>query len=368
MKTRETFSTARAAALIRKETRQMMRDKSTLTLGIILPMVLLLLFGFGLSLDVTLVPVTVVRDTMSPATRDIYTALKLSPYFEPVMAGSMHEAEARLRSGKTDAIVRRAKDESDGAERIQIVTNARDSNKARIMQRYLEGAVARWGAAAPPPPQGQAAVEARVWFNDAMESRHFLIPGVSVLIMTLIGSLLTALVIAREWERGTYESLIATAATPAEIMVSKTVPYFALGMVGLFLCLAAAAWVFQVPMRGSLALIVMGSSIYLFVALGIGLFISSTLKSQFLASQVVLIFSFLPTLMLSGFVFDLQSAPRVIYYIGHIVPATWYVELMQTLFLAGDVPFIVLRDFLMLTGYAVFTLALATRTIKKTLE
>lgn len=370
----------RARALIRKEGRQMLRDKSTLTLGILLPILLLMLFGFGISLDVRLVPVTVVRDSSSPLTRDLYTSLKLSSYFNPSMANSWKEAEVLLREGKTDAIVRREiKDRADGIERIQIVVNGRDSNTARIMQRYLEGGVSRWDSIkqaglafsagnVSPENAGRAVAEPRIWYNSELESRYFLIPGVTVLIMTLIGTLLTALVIAREWERGTYEALAATPVRKAEIVAGKTVPYFVLGMAGLSLCLAASSWIFHVPIRGSLMLIILGSALYLFVALGIGLLISATMKNQFLASQVVLILSFLPTLMFSGFIFDLKSAPTVAYYIAHIFPATWYVDLLQTLFLVGNVPKIIITDFLILSAFAVCFLGLAGVSIKKSLE
>ncbi|CAK7053561.1 MAG: putative multidrug ABC transporter permease YbhS [Desulfovibrio sp.] len=370
----------RTRALIRKEAKQMLRDKSTLTLGIILPVLLLLLFGFGLSLDVRQVPVVVVKDSSSPVTRDLYTSLRLSSYFNPTMVNSWHEAERLLRTGATDAIVRREMKESPaGAEHIQIIVNGRDSNTARIMQRYLEGGVSRWASlrqgnlsflsgGAPQEIAGRAIAEPRIWYNSQQESRYFLIPGVTVLIMTLIGTLLTALVIAREWERGTYEALAATPVRALEIMVGKTVPYFALGMIGLSLCLSAAAWVFDVPMRGSLVLTIIGSAIYLLVALGIGLLISATVKNQFLASQIVLILSFLPTLMLSGFIFDLKSAPAAAYYLAHVFPATWYVELMQTLFLVGNVPGVVIRDFLILSCFAVVLLGLAGTRIKKSLE
>lgn len=367
---------ARAKALIRKETLQMLRDKSTLTLGVVLPIVLLLLFGFGLSLDVTLTPVAVVRDSSSPITRDLYASLKLSPYFAPIMADSWEEAQLLLRTGKINAIVRRnAKDNADGGGHIQILVNGRDSNQARIMQRYIEGALAQWSAARRQAPSGESGVppgtavaEPRIWFNLALESRHFLIPGVTALIMTLIGSLLTALVVAREWERGTYEAMAATPVKEGEIIAGKTIPYFALGMLGLSLCLAAARFVFDVPIRGSLVLLVLGSALYLLMALGLGLFVSAAVKSQFIASQIVLVFCFLPTLMLSGFVFDLQSAPRAVFYIAHAFPATWYVELLQTLFLAGNVTEIVVRDFLVMGAFAALMLCLARKKLKKSLE
>ena len=358
----------------------MVRDKSTLTLGIILPILLLLLFGFGLSLDVRHVPVVVVRDSSSPVTRDLYASLKRSPYFNPTLVNSWQEAEQVLRTRATDAIVRREmKEHPDGREHIQVIVNGRDSNTARIMQRYLEGAATQWASlrqrnlsfhagGVPAESAGVAIAEPRIWYNSEMESRYFLIPGVTVLIMTLIGSLLTALVVAREWERGTYEALVATPVSRGEIVAGKTVPYFLLGMVGLSFCLAAAAWVFGVPMRGPLVLIVGVSAVYLLVALGIGLLISAAVKNQFLASQIVLVFSFLPTVMLSGFIFDLKSAPEGVYYFAHVFPSTWYVELMQTLFLVGNVPQLVVRDVLVLSGFAVVLLCLAGAKIRKSLE
>ena len=375
--------TGRAWALIRKEARQMLRDRSTLTLGIVLPIVLLLLFGFGLSLDVKNVPVAVVREGASPMTRDFFLALERSPYFTPQAAGSMHEAEQMLRARSVDAIVRRAaRERADGGEQIQIIVNGGDANTARLMQNYLQGAAAHWmqarqagtsfttpaAAADGAQPSGRASVHTRIWFNSALESRHFLVPGVTVLIMTLIGALLTALVVAREWERGTFEALAATPVRRAEILAGKTLPYFVLGLAGLALCLAAAAWVFEVPMRGSLALIVAASMLYLLVALGIGLLISAAVKSQFLASQIVMVVSFLPTMMLSGFLFDLKSAPKAAYILAHAFPATWYVELLQTLFLAGNVPALVVRDMLVLAAFAVLMLTLAGAKIKKSLE
>lgn len=366
-------SRRRALAVIRKEGLQMVRDRSTLTLGIILPIALLLIFGFGLSLDITNIPVTVVRDDSSPLTRDLYTSLSFSRYFEPRMANSMQEAEELIKYGETDAIVRRRmKDSPDGSEDIQIIVNGRDANKARMTQRYLEGAIAGWyakrqgaeGAQAP----GRAVAQPRVWYNHAMESRYFLVPGVIVLVMTLIGALLTALVIAREWERGTFEALMATPVRAGEFLTGKIIPYFLLGLIGLALCLIASYWVFDVPMRGSLWLIILGSALYLYVSLGIGLTMSALTKNQFLASQLVIISCFMPTLMLSGFVFDLNSAPRFVYYVAHIFPATWYVDLLQTLFLVGDIPKIVWRDFAILAGFAALMMGLARLKTRKSLE
>jgi ABC-2 type transport system permease protein len=364
----------RAAALIVKETRQMLRDKNTLTLGIVLPIVLLLLFGYGLSLDVDHVPATIVEDG-SPEVRDLYVSMSLSRYFDPTKAPSFQEAERRLLTGKTDAVVRRSFSERESErEHWQIIVNGRDANTSRIMQRYVAGAIAQGGShetlasAGAGGGAGVASVRLRVRYNDALNSRHFLIPGLTALILTLIGTMLTALVMAREWERGTFEAMAATPVSKGEILAGKTVPYFGLGMAGLALCLLAARFIFEVPMRGSLGLIVAASALYLVLSLAIGLVISATLKSQLLASQIAIVVSFMPTVVLSGFIFDLHSAPVVAQVIAHFFPATWYVELLQTLFMAGNVPSIVVRDMLVLAGGAVAAFAIARHCIRKSLE
>ena len=334
----------RAAARIVGETRQMLRDKSTLTLGIVLPIVLLLLFGYGLSLDVDHVPATIVEDG-SPEVRDLYVNMSLSRYFDPTKSTSFQEAERLLLTGQTDAVVRRSFSERESErEHWQIIVNGRDANTSRIMQRYAAGAIAQGGAhetlssAKAGGGAGMASIRLRVRYNDALNSRHFLIPGLTALILTLIGTMLTALVMAREWERGTFEAMAATPVSKGEILAGKTVPYFGLGMAGLALCLLAARFIFEVPMRGSLGLIVAASALYLVLSLAIGLVISATLKSQLLASQIAIVVSFMPTVVLSGFIFDLHSAPVVAQVIAHFFPATWYVELLQTLFMAGNVP------------------------------
>ncbi len=375
------FCFARAKALIKKESLQMLRDKSTLTLGIVLPIVLLLLFGYGLSLDVKLVPVTIVNENSSSLTRDVYTHLSISPYFEPQLVYSWQEAEELLLNAETKAIVRRhAKESANGLEQIQIIVNGTDSNISRIMLLYLESAISQWAynkfgtnsfitnTSSLSSSIGQVNIEGRIWYNTELESRFFLVPGVTVLIMTLVGSLLTALVIAREWERGTYEALISTPVQASEIIIGKTIPYFLLGLCALSLCLLASKFIFNVPMRGSLLLIILSSSLYLFISLGIGLVISAILKSQFLASQIVLVISFLPVVMLSGFIFDIKSAPIIAYYIAHIFPSTWYVSILQTLFLVGDVPLLLLKDLAVMLFYTFILFNLTRIKIKKSLE
>jgi ABC-2 type transport system permease protein len=262
-----------------------------------------------------------------------------------------------------------------GHAAVQLVVRGTDAVRATLVRGYVTSALLqplareadRAGAAGLPRPRGQVVVQERMWFNEANTSTWYLVPGLIVLIMTLVGAFLTALVMAREWERGTLEALFVTPVRPAEILLAKVIPYFSVGMAGLALCLLAARFLFGVPMRGSLALIVLASVLYLLVAVGFGLLISAATKNQFLASQLALVTTFLPSLLLSGFLFDLRNVPWAVRVIGNILPATHFVSLINTLFLAGDVWSIVLRDCGILAAYAVVLLALALAVTRKRL-
>jgi len=210
-------------------------------------------------------------------------------------------------------------------------------------------------------------VQDRLWFNEANDSHYFLVPGLVVLVMTLIGALLTALVMAREWERGTLEALFVTPVRADEILLGKTVPYFVLGMIGLALCLLSARFLFHVPFRGSVWALGGASMLYLLVALAIGLLISSAVKSQFVASQLTMLVTFLPAVMLSGFLFDLRSMPAAVRLVTYALPARYYVTLLQTIFLAGDVWGVVVPNAAVLAVMAAVLLLLARAVTRKKL-
>ena len=370
----------RVLALVRKEMRQLVRDRSNLALGILLPGLLTLLFGYGLSMDVQHAPVAVVMEDLSPTTREATSGLALSRYLAPRFVTSMHEAEALMRDGELMAIVRIPGDFSarlaEGSAVVQLLLHGSDAATARTVQSYVAGAFAQVAARradAMAQPGALAAVgavqlEPRMWFNSANTSTWYLVPGLIVIIITLVGAFLTSLVVAREWERGTLEALFVTPARPAEILFAKLVPYFAIGMLGFLMCLAAARWLFDVPLQGSLALLVAVSVLYLLVALGIGLLISSVTRSQFLASQVALLASFLPAMLLSGFLFDLRNVPTVVQVIGQVLPATHFMTAVKTLFLAGNVPSLVLPEAALLVGYALAFFIAARLVTKKRLD
>jgi len=335
----------RIRSLVIKESRQILRDPSSIAIGIVLPVLLILLFGYGLSLDVLNVPVAVVLEDPSPDAAEMAAGFQLSSYFDAQVMTSMAEAEQLMLDRRVDGIVRIrpdfARHLSLGDAEVQVLVHGTDANRARIIQVYAEATVGEWAARRSAEGRavsaGPVSVRDRLWFNEANDSRHFLVPGLIVLIMTLIGALLTAMVMAREWERGTLEALFVTPVRPDEILWGKTIPYFVLGMIGLALCVLSAKFMFHVPFRGSISLLVAVSMLYLLVALGIGLLISSAVKSQFVASQLTLLITFLPAVMLSGFLFDLRSMPAAVRVITYFLPARYYVSLLQTLFLAGDV-------------------------------
>jgi pyoluteorin transport system permease protein len=366
----------RLAALVRKETYQLFRDPSAIAIGIIMPMLLIFMFGFALSLDVKNVPVAVVLEAPSPTATELAAGFALSPYFDTYETTSMPQAQRLLLQQKVDGIVRIRSDFARqlkaGSGQIQLLVYGTDANRARIIEAYAQGAIGQYLArrsAEGHPSLGGASVvvQSRLWFNEADDSHYFLVPGLIVLIMTLIGAFLTTLVMAREWERGTLEALFVTPVRSGEIVLSKMIPYFALGMIGLGLCIFSAKFVFAVPFRGSVLVLTGVSTLYLLVSLAIGLSISSLTKNQFVASMATMIITFLPAVFLSGFLFDLRSMPTVIRVISYALPARYYVDLLQTLFLAGNIWGVVLPNAAVLAVMAIALLAAARAVTTKRL-
>ncbi|HSD17900.1 MAG TPA: ABC transporter permease [Thermomonas sp.] len=368
----------RLVALVRKETRQMLRDRSNLAVGLVLPVVLILLFGYGLSFDVRNAPIAVVMEDNSPTARQAVRGFEGSSYLAPVWMTSMVDAERLMRAGKVSAIVQVPTDFSRrlsaGDAKIQLLLNGVDSVTAATVEGYVGGALAnaaqKEADRAGGKPDARASVEVvqRMWFNESGNSTWYLVPGLLVLVLTLIGAFLTSLLIAREWERGTLEALFVTPVRPLEMLLAKLAPYLVIGTIDLVVCLLAGRLLFQVPMRGSLSAILVSSILYLAVSLLMGLFISGKTKNQFQASQLSLLISFMPALMLSGFVFDLRNVPAVIRVISQVLPATHFMGLVKTEFLAGDNWPLFARSCLILGAYALVLAFATTRTMRKSLE
>jgi ABC-2 type transport system permease protein len=375
--TAQPLSAMRLSALVRKEFLQIVRDPSSIAIAFLMPLFLLLLFGYGVSLDADHVPVAFVAEQPTADTRDFEASLRGSHYFAVLPAPSMHAAEQAMREGGVNAIVRLRADFSERLRRpdgapIQVIVNGVDANTARLTLGYLEGAWGNWLTRRAADSGQELAMpvemEPRIWFNSEVKSRNFLVPGLVAIIMTLIGTLLTALVMAREWERGTLEALLVTPASMSEILLGKIVAYFTLGTGGMLLTVGMAVWLFGVPLRGSFWLLWACASLFLLAALGMGLTISTLARSQFVAGQIAIVGTFLPAFLLSGFIFDIPSMPAVIQAVTHLIVARYFVAIAQTLFLAGDVWPIVLPNALALTLMAVFFLGVTWRKSRKRLE
>ncbi|MCG8907957.1 ABC transporter permease [Pseudomonas sp. DP-17] len=368
----------RLASLTRKEVRQLVRDRSNLLIGIGLPIALILIFGYGLSLDVKRAIVAVVLDDPSPMARDVAAGISRSEYLEPHRVRSFAEGEALMKAREVDALVQFPSDFTrnlnDGHAQIQVLVQGSDATRAASVSTYVSSALAGYAekqadrGAGSASQAGAVTIVQRMWFNAANTSTWYLVPGLIVLIMTLVGAFLTALVMAREWERGTLEALFVTPVRPVEILLAKIIPCFGIGMIGLALCLLAARFLFDVPVYGSFIVLVIASMLYMLVALGIGLLISAVTKNQFLASQIALLASFLPAMMLSGFIFDLRNVPTAIRVIGNLLPATYFMELVKSLFLAGDFWPMILKNCAILAAYAVALLGLARLVTRKRLD
>ena len=370
-------SRMRLYGFMRKEFLQIRRDPSSLLLALVLPLVLLFLFGYGLSLNPNQVPVAVVVADRSTVAGDLAARFELSPYFHPIFTTSVQTADAWLKNGRVDGFVHIRSDfTADLLGRnkapVQVVVNGVDANRAALIQGYARGTIQKWlevaavrGEQSPP---GGVRLQSRLRFNNANESRNFLVPGLVALIMTLIGTLLTALVIAREWERGTMEAILVTPLRLRELLLGKLLPYYILGMLGMLLSVTGAIWIFDVPLRGSFWLLTLLSSLFLIASLGFGLAISAAVRAQFVAAQISVVAGFLPAFFLSGLLFDLESTPRFIQVVSHVIPARYFVEISHTLFLAGNVGAVLWPAGTALALMAVLLLAVARRKLSKRLE
>lgn len=370
-------SRSRLLAMVRKEWLQIVRDPSSLAIAFAMPLALLLLFGYGVSLDARRVPVAMVVEQPDLETGRFSAGFEQSEYFRTHPFSTIQEAERALRERRVDGIVWLRADFTDrllsGRDApISVIVDGVNANQARVLEGYVQGAWLQWlqryEASRGVTLQPAVELEHRVWFNSALLSRDYLVPGLIAVIMTLIGALLTALVVAREWERGTLEALLVSAIRVPEFLLGKLIPYFALGMGGMLMTVAMADWVFGVPLRGSLWVLSIASALFMSAALGMGLLISILSKNQFVAGQIAIIVTFLPAFILSGFIFDIRSMPVAIQVITHIVPARYFVSLLQTVFLAGNVWSVIVPDIAALAAMATLFLTLVWRRFSKRLE
>ena len=340
----------RVWAVARKEFIHVIRDPRSLGMGIAIPMLLLLLFGYALTLDVDNVPLVVWDQSESPASRQLVSGFLGSRYF--LLRSYVHnypEVEQAVDSRRALMALIIPRDfsgriESGRLAPVQIIVDGSDSNTATIAMGYADvvalaysqgvavNTLRRTGGRMIQTPVD---LRPRVWFNADMESKNYIIPGLIAVIMMVIAALLTSLTVAREWESGTMEQLISTPLKGSELIFGKLLPYFAIGMLDVLLAVVMGQFLFRVPLRGNVALLFAMAAIFLAGALSLGMVISIVTKSQLLASQLAMVLTFLPSFLLSGFMYAIGNMPHAIQLVTYLIPARYFVALLKGIYLKG---------------------------------
>lgn len=370
------MNTRRLKAMIIKEGWQVVRDPSALLVAFILPPLLLFFFSYGVSLDVKGIELGLVVEGDGPYTRELVAAFSGSPYLNVHRAKNRQAVNRRLSPDDIQVIAIIPQDFDQRIQnphlsaQIQVITDGSQPNTANFAGGYVRGAFANWLASQPDGERRLSAMqlEQRFWFNPELDGRRVMVPGAIAIVMTIIGTLLTAMVIAREWERGTMEAMMSTPATNGEIILSKLLPYFVLGMLAIAACAFIATTMFDIPLRGSVSTLLLVGAVFLVPALGQGMLISTLAPNQFIAAQIGVMSGFLPALLLSGFVFEVSGMPTLVQWITTIVPARYFVASLQTVFLAGDLWSDLAPNLLKLLGLGVAMFALTFFTSKRTLD
>ena len=343
-----------------------------------MPLLMLFIFGYGINLDFSRLRIGVRLEDSGAEAAGFVAALTGSPWLEV----HSYDSRAALEHALVDSQIRgfvviagdfsRKLHQAGATAPVQVVADGSEPNIAQFVRSTVSGVWQNWQAQRAVDRGGEMkreiALEPRVWFNPSAESRNFIIPGSITVIMTVIGALLTSLVVAREWERGTMEALLASPVTRTELILSKILPYYGLGMISLMLCVAVAHWVLRVPFRGTIPALWVVGSLFLLSVLGIGLAISTGMRNQFNAAQAALNAAFLPAVMLSGFIYEISSMPVVLRGVTHLIPARYFVTSMQTLFQAGTLWNLLLPDIVMLAIAAAGFIGLTAKLTKRRME
>ena len=355
-------------ALIKKEIKQILRDPSSIVIAFILPIISITIYMYGINLDSVKITIGIKNDDNSPEVATLVKSFGHSKYINSINYDNMEDIKTAILSSKIKGAIIIPNDFSSKLSRGQgvngradllVITDGSEVNTANYVQSYALAISNQWLATSKYKKNLSKPiinVENRTWYNPDLNSHYFIVPGSIAITMTLIGILLTSLVIAREWERGTMEALLSTKVRAIHIVLGKYIPYFILGMLStafnMFLCVC----IFQVPFRGSYFMFFLISGIFLFTSLGIGLMISTALKNQFMASMVSISLGFMPALMLSGLMFPINSMPVFFQYLTMIIPPRYYVSFIESEFMAGGVNEIRLANafYLTLLGLLLF--------------
>jgi ABC-2 type transport system permease protein len=367
----------RLLAIARKEWIQLRRDTRSMILAFVLPLFLLLFFGYAITWDVNDIPVAVLDQDRTRESRELVEALVASGYFTVVEhLESAAEVDDRLVTGSVQGVLTIPPGYSSDlaapgrAAELQLLLDGSDANTATIALNYADAIVTRHGvrvALAGRRAQPAIGLESRTWYNPNLESRHMIVPGLIAVIMSIIAAMLTALTIAREWERGTMEQLAATPVSRLEVVLGKLLPYLGIGLFDVAVTVAAGLVIFGTPLNGSVVLLALLTLLFLTGALGLGMFISAAVKSQVLATQIAMVATYLPAVLLSGFMFDIASMPAVLRVVTYLIPARYYVTVTRGIFLKGVGASVLWPQATLMLLYAVIGLALATRAFKKEL-
>jgi drug efflux transport system permease protein len=372
----------RLLAVAVKEIVQIRRDTRSLIIVVLMPVILVLLFGYGVNLDLKHLPIYVYDREGSQNSQDLLKRFQSSDYFDlvkvvnnyPDLVHAIDAGNAKMGLVIPYDFSQRLRE--GGSTSVQALVDASDDNTASVLTNYSQAVVQsysndvqlewleRRGQTRPPLP---LTVETRTWFNENLESSAFIIPGVLALVMSVIGAFLTSLTIAREWERGTMEQLVSTPVTPLEIMLGKLVPYFVLGMFGVALCVVLALYWFHIPFRGDMVTLFFSSALFMVVVLAMGYLISVIAKTQLAASQIALLATFLPAFLLSGFLFAIEQMPRFIQLVTRLLPARYYVSALKMIFLKGAPLSMLVGQLIPLAIFAVVLTLVATRAFHKRL-
>lgn len=375
------LSWRRVRALCVKETRQIVRDPSSWLIAVVIPLLLLFIFGYGINLDSSKLRVGILLEQQSEEALDFTHTMTGSPYIDATISDNRQELIEKMQAGRIRGLVVIPVDFAQQMARpndvapIQVITDGSEPNTANFVQGYVEGIWQIWQIWQQQRAEDRGEsfkplidVQTRYWFNPAAISQHFIIPGAVTIIMTVIGAILTSLVVAREWERGTMEALLSTEVTRVELLLCKLIPYYFLGMLAMLLCMLVSVFILGVPYRGSLLILFFITSLFLLSTLGMGLLISTITRNQFNAAQVALNAAFLPSIMLSGFIFQIDSMPAIIRAVTYIIPARYFVSTLQSLFLAGNIPVVLIINVLFLIASAVMFIGLTWLKTKRRLD
>jgi drug efflux transport system permease protein len=372
----------RAWAIARKEFLHVLRDPRSLAMAIAIPMLLLLLYGYALTLDVDNVPTMVWDQSQTPASRDFLSQFGGSRYFSIEGYGwNYPQLDREIDSGRALVALVVPRDFADQVRSgrpasVQLIVDGSDSNTATLAVSYADAVtgvysqnlrlqeIRRLGGTALAAPLD---FRPRIWFNPELESRNYIIPGLIAVIMMVIAALLTSLTVAREWERGTMEQLISTPVTGRELILGKLLPYFAIGLVDVLIAMLLGEFLFRVPLRGSALLVLLSAGIFLIGTMALGILVSVVAENQLMANQMAMVLTFVPSFLLSGFVFPISNMPAVIQAITYLVPARYFIALLKAIYLKGVGITLLVGPGFLLVVFAASMILLAVGIFKKKL-